>query len=109
MSTASIQYLINIRLSIEGKCEREDIVFLMVRTPIIKHCLRGYPLPVRTGGGLDERGHSFTVQTLCLTEVNYVEYHSLYNNVCEKCVHIYKMIVNKLYVLLLYTEQVYWG
>ncbi len=39
-----------------------------------------------TGGGLDEGGHPFTIQTLGLTEVNNVEYHSLYK-VCV-CVSV---------------------
>ncbi len=58
----------------------------MVGAAIVEHGFRGDALPVGTRGGLNEGGHSLSVEALGLTEVDYVEYHSLQNVVVCVCV-----------------------
>ena len=51
----------------------------MVGAAIVEHGLGGDTVPVGARRGLNKGGHPLSVQAFGLTEVDYVEYHSLQN------------------------------
>ncbi len=54
----------------------------MVGAAIVEHGLGGDTVPVGARRGLNKGGHPLSVQAFGLTEVDYVEYHSLQNLRC---------------------------
>ena len=78
-TSTNLAHLIHVLLLIKGEGKGEDVVLLMVGAAIVEHGLGGDTVPVGARRGLNKGGHPLSVQAFGLTEVDYVEYHSLQN------------------------------